>query len=110
MKIDPEILDWDRLRSQVSLDWLIATPGTGYELMQFTGLHDKNGVEIYEGDIVEGQDVFGVVEWDAWRARYSIELAGTYSSHLEAYDDGRHGHFSRVYVIGNVHENAELLS
>lgn len=73
-------------------------------LMQYTGLHDKNGKEIYEGDIVCDQNFKfrkHVVSWDT--------------------TDGTRGHdlfyigFSLVYrpeeceVIGNIYENPELI-
>lgn len=75
---------------------------------QFTGLTDKNGKKIFEGDIIEhhaqGNIIVnrGVVVWDASEGRFAYQLRtmlpGFYMHNPET-----------VEVIGNIHDNPELL-
>jgi uncharacterized phage protein (TIGR01671 family) len=70
-------------------------------LMQFTGLLDKNGKEIYEGDVCININTNnkGFVRFDyGWAIDYnnhSHDMPQYYCEHLE--------------IIGNIHENPELL-
>ena len=97
---------------QLTGDFLITTLGTEIvpkkevELMQFTGLHDKNGKEIYEGDIVNpNSNNPRKVYWeDNTLSWLCVDGAGDGDvdslDYLKQYD---------LEVIGNIYENPELL-
>lgn len=90
-------------------------PSTHVVLEQCTGLKDENGKLIYEGDIVRifydhfngtftEKEVVGPVKWECgtWIVNNSL------LNHSPEYDE-THLESAAVEVIGNIHENPELL-
>ena len=72
----------------------------GWAVRQFTGLLDKNGKEIYEGDVVKGKEITGAVEY------YLDGFCITSSPRKEGLADW--GVMERE-IIGNIYENPELI-
>ncbi len=82
---------------------------------RYTGLTDKNGRKIFEGDIIETQedydDIFGypatnvfnsLVIWDKKNFCYALKT-GDYIQSFNDWD------WDNSHVIGNIHDNPELL-
>lgn len=67
---------------------------------QYTCLTDKNGVRIFEGDIVRYEDDIGYVIYNGDAARFLVDSPNRYISM---------DYSSDFEVIGNIHDNPELL-
>ena len=96
---------WIIDEDSVAGEWIV---NNDIHLMQSTGLKDKNGKEIFEGDIVDYKGREAVVKWH-----------GSYASFIYRFVDGLQERVSEwdplflacynFEVIGNIYENPELL-
>ena len=82
---------------------------SNYVLMQYTGLKDKNGKEIYEGDIIKicaeglGGEAIGKIVYDEY------DLAFVLKNEVEELSECLWYAEQQLEVIGNIYDNPELL-
>jgi len=77
-------------------------PETSADLMQFTGLKDKNGKEIYEGDIVQR----GVIIFS--RGKFTGAYVDGNGNLSDDWEDDLYQE-TNIRVLGNIYANPELL-
>lgn len=90
-------------------DWQICTDNSKRVVVpetigQYTGLTDKNGTKIFEGDIGRRRDDIFLIDWSEEKAAF-VMIFNDYICEIlyleEMWDDAE--------VIGNIHDNPELL-
>jgi hypothetical protein len=93
------MVSWEQMKVDNTVTICFGSVDSVRELMQFTGLLDKNGKEIYEGDIIKEKfDGLTKIEWGENCSCCSKVVGFIFGS---GYKD--------VEVIGNIYENPELL-
>lgn len=120
----PKFRAWDRLRKEMNYKVMVGNCDTDDEnwtcpiiwieekkdwlhfddyecIMQSTGLKDKNGKEIFEGDIVKSSGLLGTIE--SFKAMWICSFV-KYNNYQKV------GFFAQeIEVVGSIYENPELL-
>ena len=118
IKVSQKIASWEMIKEKKNLHRLIENPE--YLLMQYTGLKDKNNVEIFEGDIIRSHNSRQGEKIEDYEVIYAgsgfcikslkeneIHSKGTlysfalYSDNIDFLKDD--------YIIGNIYEDSHLL-
>lgn len=118
---DKKMIHWNELLEK-NLANIFTIPSYDKWLMQYTGLHDKNGKEIYEGDAWEDEDGYYIIVWDEKEAGFLVDTYGIeewlgeggqecYGNKIEfiSREPIDYFNFSKIEIIKNIYDNPELL-
>lgn len=110
---------WDKrekemcYNAQCTVDWefyIVDKDQKQYVLMQFTGLKDKNGKEIYEGDIVSGKGIYESIRSNKFEVIYHGNKCSACFIFADKNGLGYHPYEIKAQeIIGNIYENPDLI-
>ena len=113
-EVEEKMYSWYDFLNTNMKNTFIAPESTAMILMQYTGLKDKNGKEIYEGDIVKYNEFWegdchynsgvGQILWDDEETGFYLTAKDT--SFINLFNLTK---LLDAEVIGNIYENSELL-
>nr|DAT56068.1 MAG TPA: YopX protein [Caudoviricetes sp.] len=108
LRVKALVFEKDRTRCVCGYSFDFSLEDENATIMQSTGLKDKNGQEIFEGDVVDYKGRKAIIKWH-----------GSYASFIYRFVDELKERGSEWYplfiayyhfeVIGNIYENKELL-
>ena len=114
--LNKKMLSWGEVFDLPAWEIFPGTPEQrAFEVMQYTGVNDKNGKEIYEGDIVSVKYIYdkrttdrAQVVWREDKAGFGLKsLKGLTNEEYELYKiTAEHN----LEVMGNIYENKELIN
>lgn len=96
------------------LNYWLALMQRNAPLMQYTGLKDKNGKDIYSGDILEwsSRDTDNSIMRDNYVVKFKngcFRIEGKKKSDWETFEEDKDTIKKQMKIIGNIYENPELL-
>lgn len=111
VRVDALVLDEQVIKATYKNGNVVKEDIKDYKLMQSTGLFDKNGKEIFEGDILnvesDEENLKVSVFWDDKHALFMFE-SKKYNEECALAELFEENSYS-LKIIGNVHANPELL-
>lgn len=89
---------------------LVCTPVFPESIGQYTGLTDKNGTKIFEGDIIKTEDRLVLVYWLEGNSQFDLKFVGRYNDiRIVNFRGINMRDLYNYKIIGNIYDNPELI-